>query len=138
MTRESFVNLGDPVYTKCMLNLPQDLPNPVTTINIINHQAQDIQLQEQVQNDPDHYTHEEIHTFEVIVYIPNPTQHRIWKIVLPESIIQDVLCWYHVVLDHCGYQRLYNTIRARFHTKQLDLKCKQFVCQDNCQQYKQQ
>ena len=75
MTRGSFVNLlKDPVYTKCMPNLPQDLPNQVTTINIINHQARDIRLQEQVWNDPDHYTHEEIHTFDIIVYIPNPNQ----------------------------------------------------------------
>ena len=91
MTRKSFVNLEDPVYIKCMLNLPEDLANPVTTINIINHQARDIQLQEQLQNDPDHYTHEELHTLDVIVYIPNPTETRIWKISLPESIIQEVL-----------------------------------------------
>lgn len=45
--------------------------------SIINHQACDIQLQEQVQNDHNHYTHEEIHTFEVIVYIPNPTHLQI-------------------------------------------------------------
>lgn len=33
MTRESFVNLlEDLVYTECMLNLPQDLNNPVTAI----------------------------------------------------------------------------------------------------------
>ena len=74
----------------------------------------------------------------MIVYIPNPTETRIWKIVLPESIIQDVLRWYHVVLGHCGYQRLYNTIRARFHAKHLEAKCKQFVCRDNCYQYKNQ
>ena len=99
MTKESFINLlEDTVYTECMLNLPQDLANPVTTINIVNHQARDIRLQEQVRIDPDHYTQEEIHTFDVIVYIPNPTETRIWKIVLPESIIQDVLRWYHVVL----------------------------------------
>ena len=92
MTTESFINLlEDTVYTECMLNLPQDLANPVTAINIVNHQARDIRLQEQVQSDPDHYTQEEIHTFDVIVYIPNPTETRIWKIVLPESIIQDVL-----------------------------------------------
>ena len=52
MTKESFVNLlEDTVYTECMLNLPHDLPNPITTINIINHQARDIRLQEQVRND---------------------------------------------------------------------------------------
>ena len=90
MTRESFVNLTDQQYTKCRLNLP----NPITTINIINHQARDIRLQEQVRAGPDHYTHEEIHTFDIIVYIANPNQPRVWKIVLPESIIQDVLKWY--------------------------------------------
>ena len=65
----------------------------------IDHQARDIQLQEQVQADPEQYTHEEIHTFDVIVYIPNPTQHRIWKIVLPKSIIQAVL-WISSALQH--------------------------------------
>ena len=68
----------------------------------------------------------------------SPIQPWMWKIVLPESIIQDVLKWYHLVLGHCGYQRLYNIVGVRFHSKQLEIKCRQFHCTDNCHQYQNQ
>ena len=101
-----------------------------------NHHHQPPSLQYQIARaspkQPRHYTHEEIHCFDVIVYIPNPTQPRIWKIVLSEPIIQDVLKWYHVVLGHCRYQRLYNTVHARFHARLLKTKCRQFHCTGNC------
>jgi hypothetical protein len=71
---------------------------------------------------------------DVIVYhYPN----RPWKIVIPESLIEDVILWYHQVLGHCGQQRLYDTIASRFYIPKLQEKIQSFKCADNCMQYKQ-
>ena len=61
-----------------------------------------------------------------------------WKIVLPTSLLMEVLKWYHIMLGHCGIQRLYDTVRARFHADGLHEQCIATVrhCSDECQRAK--
>ena len=51
-------------------------------------------------------------------------------------MIDDTIRWYHLVLGHCGEQRLYDTIRSRFYVPRLRQYCQQFMCQV-CQKNKQ-
>ena len=50
----------------------------------------------------------------------------------------EVLKWYHIMLGHCGIQRLYDTVRARFHDDVLHKQCIVTVrhCPDGCQRAK--
>ena len=121
---------------ECFLNLPelQQMANPITIINIHNHQQADLNLQLSLQTDPQHYMTQGINGTDVIVFhYPN----RPWKIIIPESLIEDVILWYHRVLGHCGQQRLYDTIASRFYITKLQEKIQVFKCADNCMQYKQ-
>ena len=34
-----------------------------------------------------------------------------WKVYLPQSMIQDVIQWYHMMLGHQGVTRVYDTIQ---------------------------
>ena len=61
-----------------------------------------------------------------------------WKIYIPQLLIQDVIQWYHLILGHPGTTRLYDIIRARFYAKRLSIHCRDYVCPDNCSQFKQQ
>ena len=120
---------------ECFLNLPplEEMINPITIINIINHQSRDLRLQRTVREDG-RYSHQEMERYEVICYTSLET--RQWKIVIPETLLPNVLRWYHLVLGHCGTQRLYDTVSLRFHGTQLSKRCKEFLCIDNCNQYK--
>ena len=53
---------------ECLLNLPplEEMDNPITTSNIVNHQSTDLPLQQKILSDPAHYQHEEIEEYEVI------------------------------------------------------------------------
>jgi len=57
-----------------------------------------------------------------------------WKIVIPESLIDDTIKWYHYITAHAGVDRLYKTITAVFYFKGLKEKIVDFVrlC-DTCQ-----
>ena len=47
----------------------------------------------------------------------------------------EVLKWYHIMLGHSGIQRLYDTVRARFHADGLHKQCITTVrhCPNECQ-----
>ena len=66
---ESYYNeLGE-----CLLNLPslEEMENPITITNIVNHQATDLSLQQKIMSNPDFFCHEESEGFEVI-HTPGP------------------------------------------------------------------
>ena len=45
-----------------------------------------------------------------------------------------------MLFGHCGFSKLYNTIKARLHCKRLPMHCKNYayVCPKHCHRYKQQ
>ena len=59
------------------------------------------------------------------------------RIVVPQSIHDSTITWYHYILGHCGQERLVKSIRNYLHFPGLDAKVKTFVktC-DECQRYK--
>ena len=90
---------------ECLLNLPSldVMDNPITINQIINHQARDIPLQQAIMRDPDNYQHQGMQGYEVICKVEPALEsdQLIWKIVVPERLVGDLLKWYHLVLGHC-------------------------------------
>ena len=126
---------------ECLLNLPplETMDNPITINNIVNHQSSDTPLMNKIINDPYNYRHEEMEGFEVIHSRSFEDGMEIWKIEIPQTLLPQLLNWYHLVLGHCGQQRLYNTVRARFHSTNLQKHCVEAVkrCPQRCQLNKQ-
>ena len=122
-----------------MLNLPPlaELYNPVTITNIVNHQMKDLDLMRLVVRDSDHYRQETMQQYEVVVYSKEPNS-REWKIVIPNSLIKDIMTWYHTILGHAGIEKLINTVGARFLIPKLRERAEEAIrmCPDQCQQYK--
>lgn len=56
-----------------------------------------------------------INNTNLIYHIKNFNQPNDCKIYIPPTLIDNFIRWYHVVLVHHGYIRLFNTIRAWFH-----------------------
>ena len=113
------------------------MENPITIKNIVNHQAADLPLQRKIITNSDLFQHKELEGYEVIHTQTNsdPT----WKIAVPNSLLANLLTWYHLVLGHCRQQRLYNTVRMRFHSPNLQKDCVDMVnrCPQKCQMNKQ-
>jgi transposase InsO family protein len=53
-------------------------------------------------------------------------------------MLNNIICWYHLLLSHSGSTRMYNTIKVHFYHPSLKERCENFVhtC-DICQHYKQ-
>ena len=62
----------------------------------------------------------QISNTQIICYVTSRTN---WKIFLPITLVQRVLNWYHLILGHCRSQRLYDTVRSRFHCHNLQREC---------------
>ena len=61
-----------------------------------------------------------------------------WRIVIPPTMIDEVIRWYHLVLGHPGSQRLYSTINVRLFYQGLSTLCQQYQCPDDCGMIKNQ
>ena len=134
---ESFVCVPDTAISECLLNLPPliKMNNPITITSIVNHQGSDLPLQQKRIQDSDHYEHQEFQQFDVICF--KATNDELWSIGIPESLAKDVLTWYHLVLGHCGMDRLHRNLSARFVINKLKEKRISATqgCPDKCQQY---
>ena len=109
---DAFVSIDkDNEVIECLLNLPelQRLLNPINMRNIHNHQRNDQHLMALHHRDPNQYRMEEFSGTEIIT-ITNE-RHTNPKIVIPPSLLNDVVAWYHLTLGHPGTQCLYDTIR---------------------------
>ena len=60
-----------------------------------------------------------------------------WQIVIPETLIDPIIIWYHKILSHVGMTRLYNTISVHFNHLSLNHRIENIIqsC-DICQRTK--
>ena len=95
------------------MNLPplEELINPLTSVNIRNHQRQDTHLYQAVLRFEKEYPIYEVSGVRIVCR-RSDTSTAEWKIVIPSSLIHEVIHWYHIILGHCGIQRLYDTINS--------------------------
>ena len=111
------------------------MDNPTAMHAIQQAQTNEPQLMQHAQADPTHFP---IRTINRRLLICHRTNHDDpnWKIAVPHSLIQRLLVWYHLVLGHCGQERLYNTISRRFYYPGLKARIAQLNCAV-CQRNKQ-
>ena len=95
------------------LNHPplEAMQNPITILNIWQHQFEDVPLNQRIQQFPYLFPVKHIEGRPLIFYRPyENTPEGDWKIALPTSLINPVLHWYHHVLGHTRVNRMYDTI----------------------------
>ena len=79
---------------ECFLNLPsyQYDDNPLTMINIANHQQTDLYLMQIMQRDLVHFPVKTINNTPIVCYREQPTMNdNEWRIVIPQTMIDAVV-----------------------------------------------
>jgi len=73
-------------------------------------------------------------TTELLCYRPHGT--HIFRIVLPDALIDRTITWYHRMLQHAGTDNLYLTMARHFYANGLKARTQEIVknCSD-CQKY---
>eukprot|EP00956_Cyclotella_meneghiniana_P031208 scaffold81158_cov76-Cyclotella_meneghiniana.AAC.1 len=124
---------------ECYLNLPDsETPeeNPLSYAHIREQQQQDQQLLALLDKYPDNYYYDNLDDdVNDIVCWRKHKDDNDWKIALPESMIPEVVNWFHHVLGHPGQTRLRHTLMQRYHHPQLRRQIDQYRCK-HCQRYK--
>ena len=100
----------------CYLNHPDITamqPLPVDYATIRQHQLQDDELLALPQTQPDKYQVQmfptENPTIPLVCYAA-PTPRGSFRIRIPDTLLAHTVNWYHMVLNHIGVSRLYDTI----------------------------
>ena len=64
----------------------------------------------------------------------NGPKNEPWRKVIPATLLDSIINWYHQILSHIGMTRLYNTILVHFYHKTLKNRIETFIqlC-DTCQ-----
>eukprot|EP00957_Ditylum_brightwellii_P034994 2652709-Ditylum_brightwellii.AAC.1 len=130
--------MENPELIESFLNHPplQAMRNPITMLNIQQHQFKDLSLNNMRRQNPHRFPVKEIEGRSIICYrdkINDPM--GLWRIALPSKLVVPVITWYHHVLGHCGINQLYDSINAQFKAPALRKQCKEYWCED-CQRNK--
>lgn len=82
--------------------------HPLDYQAIATKQEADAHLQQRILQDPQHYVRvlmaPNVH---LICYIP--AEHRPWKICIPDTSLNHMIQWHHLILNHVGIVRLHET-----------------------------
>jgi hypothetical protein len=98
---------------------------PVYLLLIASKQLEDLPLQEAMRMRPDSYRTTTLGNTEVIKY--RAKNDKPWKIVVPDSMISEVLEYFHRLLVHPGISRMYNTISQHFTFPGIKPRIESFV-----------
>lgn len=127
----------DKALFDCFLHHPNIdiIPYPLSYDRLQQQQQQDLPLKQTYQHDYHYIVKSFTPTIELITYQHTPTSPS--KIVIPTTMLLEMVIWYHLNLNHPGATRLYNTIAMHFYHRQLmstvndvNKRC------DFCQRYK--
>eukprot|EP00957_Ditylum_brightwellii_P106168 8099052-Ditylum_brightwellii.AAC.1 len=119
--------MEDVELVESFLNHPplQVMQNPITMLNIQQHQFQDLPLNQLQRQQPELFPVKFIDGRPLICSCNNINNPEgLWRIALSTVLFQPVVAWYHFVLGHCGTNRLYDTIHACFRAPDLQRLCK--------------
>lgn len=133
-----FTIADDDDLTDCFVHLPaqQQVPFNMDYNTIAAAQAQDAELLQRAQRDPNRFARQLLApNTEVYCYIPSPGAP--WKIYLPASLLTDTIRWYHLALGHLGANRLLDTLKMHFYNPRLQATLDNIVSKcDPCQRLK--
>jgi transposase InsO family protein len=124
---------------ECYLSLPeteQPENNPLSYPYIREKQQEDDALLALLNKYPNNYVYLELddETEPIICYKKYPDKDD-WKIALPNSMVPEVVKWFHEVLGHPGQTRLRDTLQARYHNPTMRSHIDKLVC-ESCQRHK--
>ncbi len=94
-------------------------------------QQQDKQLLALQVKNPDNYVNLQLDddVDYIICYKKDPTQPN-WKIVLPESMVDDTVKWFHQVMGHPDEKRLQEVLNQCYHHPRLRYHIEKLKCKD--------
>jgi transposase InsO family protein len=119
--------------SECLLFYPEELDNFPLQFPAIA-QAQEADPTMLPMADQDGFEIQVFHGTELICYL----QDNAWKIVLPESMIEPTIAWYHIMLGHCGTVRLANSLLTHLWFPNARPRISTFVSScEACQRNKQ-
>ena len=107
------INLLYPMASEQEMN--PDTGFPLATDLIRFYQERDDELQNQVHNNPDRYTHSVVEGETLIM--------KQGKIVIPPELQPRVLDWYHEILVHPGENRMEKSLTSLHYWKNLEKGC---------------
>ena len=125
---------------ECYLNLPEaEHPenNPLSYAYIREKQQEDNALLLALLNKyPDNYVYMDLDNEEdqIICYKRNLAEDD-WKIALPDTMVPEVVTWFHHVLGHPGQKGMRDTLQARYHSSKLRSEIEKLVCEE-CPRHK--
>src|SRR5210317_1641306 len=106
------------------------MDNPITMNMIQQHQVQDQALMQRAEENPHQLPVQVFDNRQIITYCRDPNNFpNEWRIYIPESLVNQLIIWYHLVLGHRGRTSLYKTISRRFYSPGLKAKVEAFNCE---------
>ena len=103
--------------------------------HIADCQARDNKLQLLIQQKPEIYVVRNMGPCKLITR--QGQDARSWKICIPDELLDRIIDWYHQVLSHTGYMRIYGTISSIMHHEKLKSRCQERIKSCNiCQRSK--
>ena len=123
---------------ECFLNFPDvDLEQPflLDYAVLAAAQNQDATIQNNLATKPQEYRRLQLAINRQIVckIIPD----KPWKICIPDAMLDAIIQFYHLALNHIGMTRLRDTIGTHFHHPRLEQRIEHIVSRcDACQRYK--
>jgi hypothetical protein len=104
--------------------------------HIRERQQEDEKLLALLKKNPDNYFYDSLDDdVEDIICYRKYADKDDWKIALPESMVPEVITWFHQVLGHPGQTRLRETLQQRYYHPQLRGQIDRFRC-EHCQRFK--
>ena len=110
--------LSDDAVSKALLNYPTNVAHFPVSYDAI-HQAQeaDPDVLKLVDEQPTVYS--VVREFGNFKLVCRKFRNDQWRIVLPNSLVDDTIDWYHIYLQHPGVTRMHATIGAYFYAPNL-------------------
>jgi len=131
--------LQDTELTSCLLNFPEVTPNRPFLLDchtIATAQADDAVLQQFARHRPEQCQAKDIGKGLSLV-LCYETQDSEPRICVPDSMIDDIIDFYHKVQGHTGMDRLLRSLKQRYEHRMLRDKAQERVkCCDACQMSK--
>ena len=121
-------------FVECYLHHPNEPPCPVNHLRLRHFQQQDQRLLQLHQQFPQQYPYRSFGGVNLICFQPTPTR---FKVMIPNGLLNDIVRWYHLVLNHAGSSRLFDSISSHLTHPFLRGAINRHVSTcDTCQRYK--
>jgi hypothetical protein len=107
-TMDESLFYNDLFLKESFLNYPDNVDNfPLNFLDIAAAQVTDPTVQNYAAPTQG-FVYQDYHGIQLLCRQSTDGQ---WKIVIPEALINDTICWYHAIMGHVGSSRLYDSLR---------------------------